>query len=255
MRRVSHLAVLSVLCAIAMPSTAIAADCPGSDLRPAQDNISQVGQATLCLLNAERATRGLAPLSEQHELSAASLAFSALMIDQHFFAHVAPDGRTLTDRLEVSGYLAHPGGWTVGENIAWGESYLASPARIVQAWMDSPPHRENILSAEFDEIGLGIVTGVPFSANAGATYTTDFGRRTPSADPEAQEDVESQGPDTQTSAPTAKTSVPRKRSAARSVRPRKPAAARTRRGQKRSAASRETRRALSMRAIKAGVAR
>ena len=165
--------------------------------------MAQVAQATLCLLNAERAGHSLAPLTEQDELTTASRDFSQLMVDEHFFAHVSPNGATLTDRLEVSGYLAVPGGWTVGENIAWGESYLASPDRIVQAWMDSPPHRENILSSEFEEIGLGIVAGVPFSSNAGATYTTDFGRRTPSADPGAEEDVEAGGSESKPATSTA----------------------------------------------------
>ena len=174
------------------------------------------------------------------------------MVDQHFFAHVSPNGATLTDRLEVSGYLAVPGGWTVGENIAWGESYLASPDRIVQAWMDSPPHRENILSSDFEEIGLGIVTGVPFSSNAGATYTTDFGRRTPSADPDAEEDVEAGSSESKPATSTAQPPLARKRSSARS--PRKSAALRKSRAHRRASAK-KARRGLSMRAIKAGVAR
>jgi hypothetical protein len=181
------------------------------------------------------------------------------MVDDHFFAHVSPDGGTLTDRLEVSGYLARPGGWTVGENIAWGESYLASPARIVQAWMDSPPHRENILSSEFEEIGLGIVTGVPFSSNAGATYTTDFGRRTPSDEGDIAEEVEAGAANdeapAQNSAPAArKRSSSRGTGARKRAATRRSAAPRKARAHKRSS-GKQTRRALSMRAIKAGVAR
>ncbi len=189
MRRLS-LAVLAVsaACALVVPSSAMATDCPGADLRPAQDNMSQVSEATLCLLNAERAAESLGELTEQHQLTKASADFSQLMVDQHFFAHVGPDGSTLTSRLEASGYLGQPGSWTVGENIAWGESYLATPASIVKAWMDSPPHRENVLSPEFEEIGIGIVTGVPMSTNPGATYTTDFGQRT-AAETSGDEDV------------------------------------------------------------------
>jgi uncharacterized protein YkwD len=47
---------------------------------------------------------------------------------------------------------------------------------IGAAWMDSPPHRANILSSSFRAIGIGIALGTP-SGGAGATYTTDFGRR------------------------------------------------------------------------------
>ncbi len=254
MRRVSFLVALALLAAIAAPSTAFAADCPGADLRPAADNIADVGQATLCLLNAERTARGLVALTEQQQLTQSSVAFSALMVEQHFFAHVSPDGGTLTSRLGASGYLARPGGWTVGENIAWGESYLASPAKIVQAWMDSPPHRENVLSTEFEEIGLGIVTGVPFSGNLGATYTTDFGRRDPVANPDETDDVQSNP-----AASGAKGEVraaPRKRSSARRSQPRKSHNARGDRARNRSARqTKKARRALSMRAITAGVAR
>ena len=145
--------------------------------------------ATLCLINNERAAEGLPALKEQAQLTQASTAYSQLMVDQHFFAHVTPSGVALTARLQASGYLAQPGAWTIGENIAWGESFLASPTNIVKAWMDSPPHRENILSNDFDEIGLGIVSGVPTSDNAGATYTTDFGRRTPAAADDQAEEV------------------------------------------------------------------
>jgi hypothetical protein len=80
----------------------------------------------------------------------------------------------------------------VGENIAWGESYLSTPANIVKAWMNSPPHKANVLNGEFEEIGLGIVPATPLTTNAGATYTTDFGRRR-LADQEASAGLEVAG--------------------------------------------------------------
>lgn len=177
MRRVSLVPFLVALAAMAVPSPALAAECPGADLRPAQDNLQQVAEATLCLLNDARAAAGLEPLAEQAELTEASEAYSQLMVTEQFFAHVSPDGRELTDRLSDVGYLGGAGSWVVGENIAWGESYLAAPAEIVEAWMNSDGHRANILSPEYAEVGLGIATGVPTSSNAGATYTTDFGTR------------------------------------------------------------------------------
>lgn len=177
MRRLPTLVLLLALAALAGPGPALAADCPGGDVRPAMDNVPQIAQTTLCLINAERAAEGLSPVAEQAQLTKASVDFSALMVSEHFFAHVSPDGSELTDRLTASGYLGHPGSWMVGENIAWGEAYLATPANIVKAWMNSPPHRENILKADYEEIGLGIVVGTPSTPHPGATYTTDFGRR------------------------------------------------------------------------------
>ena len=177
MRRLSTFAVLIVAAALTAPSAALAADCQGADARPVVDNLPQIAQTTLCLLNAQRVANGLGAVAEQAQLTKASSDYSALMVSKQFFAHVSPDGSELTDRLTAVGYLGHPGSWIVGENIAWGESYLASPAEIVKAWMNSPPHRANILNGDYEEIGLGIAVGTPASGNPGATYTTDFGRR------------------------------------------------------------------------------
>jgi hypothetical protein len=97
------------------------------------------------------------------------------MVAESFFAHESPDGGTLVDRLTGAGYIAPDGDWTVGENIAWGQGHLATPRNIVAAWMASPGHRKNVLTGEYTEIGLGVVTGTPGDASWGATYTTDFG--------------------------------------------------------------------------------
>ncbi len=202
-RRAILLVSMLALAVMAAPSSALADDCPGADLQPTDANVSQVAQATLCLLNLQRSGAGLAPLSEQAQLDAASTAYSQLMVKESFFAHVAPDGKQLTDRLTDAGYLGQPGSWVVGENIAWGESYLATPREIMKAWMNSPGHRANILSADYREVGLGIATGVPTSSNGGATYTTDFGSRSSSlaADPGAgSNDTVTVGPTT--AAPT-----------------------------------------------------
>jgi uncharacterized protein YkwD len=64
----------------------------------------------------------------------------------------------------------------IGENIAWGTDYLSTPREIVRAWMNSTPHRKNILYTDFREIGIGVVLGVPDPAlGDGATYSTEFG--------------------------------------------------------------------------------
>lgn len=177
MRRVPVFLAVAALAAAAGPPAAHASNCAGGELRPSEGNIAQIAQTTLCLINEQRAAEQLAPLAEQAQLTKASADFSALMVAQRFFSHVSPDGGELTDRLTAAGYLGHPGSWAVGENIAWGESYLASPAEIVKAWMGSPGHRKNILNPDFEEIGLGIALGTPSTPNPGATYTTDFGRR------------------------------------------------------------------------------
>jgi hypothetical protein len=133
---------------------------------------------TLCLLNVERARAGLAPLVENRLLDGASERHSADMKARTFFEHVNPDGVDPQTRIASAGYLP-PGGWT-GENIAWGNGALVSPASIVDGWMHSKGHRENILRPSFREVGIGISLGKAPRASANedlraATYTTDFG--------------------------------------------------------------------------------
>jgi uncharacterized protein YkwD len=185
-RRFAVLLALAGAVALAAPGAAVAdapagtaADCPGADLQPAQDNLAQVASATLCLLNLERRVRDLPPLAVQGQLSQASTAFSSSMVSLKFFDHVSPDGGTLVDRLTAVGYLGAADVWAAGENIGWGTGTLSTAESMVQAWMNSPPHRENVLDSSFREIGLGIALGVPSGSDSGlgATYTTDFGLR------------------------------------------------------------------------------
>ena len=169
------LLIATLSAALLAPAAAQAADCPGSDLVPDGSNAAQVADATLCLLNAERAAAGLAPLAADSSLTNASAAYAGDMVTRQFFAHQSPDGGTLDQRLRAVGYSYE----IAGENIAWGEGPLATPASIVDAWMHSEGHRTNILDGDFRQIGLGILPGVPRAGSPfpGATYVTDFGTR------------------------------------------------------------------------------
>jgi uncharacterized protein YkwD len=132
--------------------------------------------ATLCLLNRVRARHGLAPLQLNAKLSRAARRHSRDMVRQRYFAHNSRDGRSPFDRMRATHYVPRSASWWLGENIAWGSGSLSEPAAIVRAWMHSPPHRANILSRRFRDIGVGISPGAP-TGGRGATYTTDFGRR------------------------------------------------------------------------------
>jgi uncharacterized protein YkwD len=98
------------------------------------------------------------------------------MTRKRFFSHTSLDGTDFVTRIRQSGYLSGARSWSVGENIAWGSGGRSTPRSIGSAWMDSPPHRANILSSSYRAIGIGIALGTP-SGGSGATYTTDFGRR------------------------------------------------------------------------------
>jgi len=162
---------------VAFAPAAQAASCPAARSVPSAGSMGAATAATLCLLNAERGARGLAPLVSQPLLEDPATGYSLAMVQQRFFDHVSPDGQVLAQRL--AGYLLKAQGWSIGENLGWGEGHYATPAAIVAQWMNSDGHRVNILNPSFREIGIGIVNGSPAGSDPGssATYTTNFGSR------------------------------------------------------------------------------
>ena len=143
---------------------------------PDRANLATVAEATLCLLNGERADRGLAALRLNDRLQRAALGHGNDMVDHQYFAHAGRDGSQPADRIRATGYLSGGGAWRIGENLAWGTGELATPKAIMAAWMGSTGHRANILQPAYREIGFGVVAGNPASAqNGGATFVTEFG--------------------------------------------------------------------------------
>jgi len=167
--------------ALAFPSSASAATpCADAGLMPTRTNSTQVRAATLCLMNQQRASRGLAPLKSNRQLLKAARRYSRLMVRKRFVGHVSPGGSTLVSRVRKgTRYLRGANGWALAENIAWGSGARATPALTVKSWMSSSAHRRNILRRDLRHIGIGVASGAPrrTSGFAAATYTADFGRR------------------------------------------------------------------------------
>jgi uncharacterized protein YkwD len=153
--------------------------CPNANLTPRPDNIESVVAATLCLINDERARFGEPALVEDGRLSGAASGHSRDMDARGYFEHVSPGGQTLLMRVRASGFIPNGNvGYTLGENIAWGTLWLASPHAIVKAWMDSPGHRANILNRSYRYTGIGVDPNLPYSMSGGrpgGMYTQDFG--------------------------------------------------------------------------------
>jgi uncharacterized protein YkwD len=165
-------AAASLAVALVGPAHA-SAHCAWANMNPNDITQKQASHATLCLLNKQRAKHGLHKLKDNSRLSLASQRHAKDMVSRGYFEH-----GNFVGRIKATRYLAGTQVWTVGENIAWGAGDLATPAEIVDAWMHSPPHRHNILSGKFREIGIGVARGVPVRASyKGATYATDFGAR------------------------------------------------------------------------------
>ncbi len=170
--------------ALATPA-AHAAACPGANQLPLLSAPASAKAATLCLLNNERAAQGLAPLTSQPILEAVAATYAGSMVGQQFFAHVSPAGQTMDQRLAP--YVTGTSSYGFGENLAWGQGALGTPTATMRAWMASPGHRDNILNSDFQEIGLGIVRGLPVGGlvNVGWTYATEFGSRKAAGAPTA----------------------------------------------------------------------
>lgn len=168
-RLLAPLVAATAVLAIGAPSAMAA--CADTNVAP--DDPAAV-DATLCLLNKERTSRGLGALTESTTLDKAASKFAENMVDRRFFDHVSPGGGTFLDRIKAAGWSAS-GSWTAGENIAWGSGELGTPAEIVDGWMHSPGHRANILNGAFSQIGIGIADGAPEAGVRDAgTYVTDF---------------------------------------------------------------------------------
>jgi uncharacterized protein YkwD len=145
--------------------------CKNASLRPtsAKSRV-KVANAILCLVNAERRKKRLKALKRSSVLTRAAAGHSGDMIKRRFFEHAGPGGPSLQRRLTKVRYR----GANAAENIGYGQSFNAR--LIVQAWMNSPPHKANILSAQSKFAGVGAAIGIPVPpGRPGSVYTIDFG--------------------------------------------------------------------------------
>jgi uncharacterized protein YkwD len=109
------------------------------------------------LTNLERSKAGVATLAYDDALAAIAMAYSEDMAEDDYFSHTTPEGCTLTCRIEAAGYQAVA--W--GENLAWRSSDTLPEAKnlaaiFVDMWMDSPGHKQNLLSTNFTHEGIGL---------------------------------------------------------------------------------------------------
>jgi uncharacterized protein YkwD len=126
--------------------------------------------------NKERAERKLPPLVAEPRLTAAAKAHAADMAQHKMMSHEGSDKSTLVDRVKREGYRY----LKVGENVAYGQETVAS---VMDTWMNSPHHRENILG-DFTEVGVAVA-----KADDGTPYwCVDFGRPFPRLDPDRAEE-------------------------------------------------------------------
>jgi uncharacterized protein YkwD len=183
--------IISLIALVATWTLVASAQASASDCGPVNTQVTGLSEAQMessitCLINDERTSNGLQPVTSNGDLRDAALSHSNEMISQSYFEHTSPAGVTFMDRIEATGYMRGARTWTVGENLVWGTGPLSTPEALVTAWMNSPPHRENLLSGDFREVGMGVVFGTPSKdAPDGVTVTTDFGTRLADSAPDA----------------------------------------------------------------------
>jgi uncharacterized protein YkwD len=142
--------------------------CGEVGLRATELGLERARELTFCLLNEERASRGVGPLRYDARLELASQRHSDDMMRRGYFEHDTPEGVEPYERMLAAGYAATNA--FTGENIARGDGSESSPLEIFDSWMRSPPHREAILHPQYSEVGVGVAV-----TPKAATYTTDFG--------------------------------------------------------------------------------
>jgi len=174
MRRTLVLAAAVALVSVLSP---VASSSP---MRTSVERQVGLERALVRELNRTRAAHGVGALRFGDGLDVAAAQHSRSMLLHGYFDHTSPDGTTFDRRIRR--YYPNRGWrrWAVGEAL------LSSPIEIsareiVQAWVDSPPHRAVILSTTYRDAGLGVyyadtATG-SFGGDPALVVTADFGLR------------------------------------------------------------------------------
>jgi uncharacterized YkwD family protein len=132
---------------------------PGSSTGAAAGQTGTVADASasfanqvVTLVNAERAKAGLKPLASYAPLTKVAYDKAVDMYQNNYFSHQSPTYGSPFDMMRAYGVTYS----YAGENIAKGQR---TPGEVMQAWMNSPGHRANILSANFTRIGVAYYKG------------------------------------------------------------------------------------------------
>ncbi len=125
---------------------------------PGVKYLQKVEDLVIELTNRARRAKGLPPLIKDDELTNVARAYSDDMLVRRFFDHTTPDGVTFDAR--ISDHYPHRVRY-MGENIWYASGYNPGNAQrlakeIVDDWMSSPGHRDNLLDPDFTHLGVGV---------------------------------------------------------------------------------------------------
>jgi uncharacterized YkwD family protein/spore coat assembly protein SafA len=130
---------------------------------PNIDTVKNVESEILVLVNDQRRTQGLKPLTMDWELQRVARIKSQDMAQKGYFSHQSPTYGSPFDMMQQFGISYK----FAGENIASGQR---TPQDAMKAWMNSSGHRANILKPEYTHLGVGYYRG----GSSGYTWTQMF---------------------------------------------------------------------------------
>jgi uncharacterized protein YkwD len=181
--------IVVLLVALLVPASALAASSAGATGTAQGATTASTSSVTrapsleellLREINAVRARKGLGDLTSSQALSRSAAAHSRAMATYGFFSHESRNGATFSERIKRF-YAPRSKAWTVGENLAMFGGATPSAGAIVNAWMNSPGHRANLLRGLFHDAGVAVMfnpaAGGVFGGESTWIVTLDLGSR------------------------------------------------------------------------------
>jgi uncharacterized protein YkwD len=145
------------------------AACPA----PADTSTAAQLGAMSCLVSYARTHAGVPALRESKTLDLAGTLKLNAEIRCGAFTHT-PCGQPFQDVFGAAGYSLGTT-YSVGENLAYGGGALGSPQAIMQAWLASPDHRQNLLSTDWTSFGLALHSNATFLGSGNvALWANEF---------------------------------------------------------------------------------
>jgi uncharacterized protein YkwD len=145
--------------------------CAGS--ADAGASVAVQRRALVCLVNWARRRARLRALAQHPALSRSADAKAATIVSCGDFSH-APCGRSVTGTALAAGYRF--AAWA--ENLYWGSQDLGTARAAMQAWLLSPPHRQNVFARGVRDAGIGRVRTPSFAGSSDVTvWVLEIGRR------------------------------------------------------------------------------
>lgn len=124
--------------------------------------VSMQADDLLASTNMQRQNYGAGQLVIDAKLSAAAQAKAEDMISRDYWSHIAPDGKQPWEFIVAAGYQYR----AAGENLAYG--FRTSHDAVI-GWMNSPPHKENLLKPDYRDVGFGIANSRDYVGNGNMT--------------------------------------------------------------------------------------